>query len=148
MITIKPASLIQLHELHKLFESYRAFYEMAPNEEKSLAFLKSRIAQQDSIIWMAFYQNQAAGFVQIYPAYTSVGMAKIWILNDLFVDKSYRRKGIAQKLMSFIEEQARTQSIFSIKLATQVDNINAKHLYQALGYKKLDAFDHFSKRIV
>ncbi|TQV74066.1 GNAT family N-acetyltransferase [Aliikangiella marina] len=147
MINIKPATLVQLHALHELFEGYRTFYDMPANEAKSLAFLKSRIDRQDSIIWLAFFKKQPAGFVQIYPAFTSVGMEQTWLLNDLFVAPAFRQKGVAKHLMQHVEAQAKLQRIFSIKLATQRSNDKAKKLYESLGYQKLDAFDHYSKSV-
>ena len=147
MIEIKQATTLHLEPLQKLFEEYRAFYNMQRADAQSTAFLKQRLNQKDSIIFLAFHQQTAVGFIQVYPVFSSVAMKPLWILNDLFVNKNYRQLGIAKRLMIATEIQAKKSGVFSIKLATQVNNSKAKKLYQSLGYKVIDAFDHFSKKI-
>ncbi|MCW9017095.1 MAG: GNAT family N-acetyltransferase, partial [Kangiellaceae bacterium] len=118
-----------------------------PAPETSKKFLKRRLTQNDSIILIAFDNFQAAGFCQIYPSFSSVAMKPLWILNDLFVNLSFRQQGVAQQLIEEVESRARNCHIFSIKLATAVDNHQAQKLYQKLGYQKNNSFEHFSKKI-
>lgn len=147
MITIRPATKDDLKSLQELFEQYREFYSMPRMTTQSEEFLRCRLQQQDSHILMAFHERQAAGFVQVYPAFSSVAMQPLWILNDLFVNLAYRQQGIARKLMKTIELEAKRHSVFSIKLATQVNNHQAKALYDSLGYITIDKFDHYSKKL-
>ncbi|WP_444995524.1 GNAT family N-acetyltransferase [Aliikangiella sp. IMCC44359] len=147
MLEIKNATLIQLEFLLELFEQYREFYKMPKAKLKSKAFLTQRIKQKDSIILLAYSNQQAAGFVQVYPAFSSVAMSPLWILNDLFVTSDFRQQGIAQKLLESIELRAKKEGVFSIKLATATDNIQAKKLYESCGYVMIDKFDHYSKRL-
>ena len=147
MITIRPASLNDIKPLQELFEQYREFYSMPRALSKSEQYLTDRLSQKDSLILMAFEQQAAAGFIQVYPIFSSVAMRQLWILNDLFVTSAHRKKGIARKLMQAIEIEAQKQSIFSIKLATQIDNVKAKALYESLNYKVIDKFDHYTKKL-
>jgi len=147
MIDIKQASLLHLNSLHPLFEEYRAFYKMEHNELQSKKFLKQRLSQKDSLIFTAFKAHHPVGFVQIYPLFSSVAMQKTWLLNDLYVTKTARQQGIATKLIKTVENEAKKSNIFSIKLATAIDNHNAKALYQSLGYQPNQAFAHYSKKI-
>ena len=44
-----------------------------------------RMKNGESVIYLAMDDNnEAMGFVQLYPSFTSVGMNKMWILNDLW----------------------------------------------------------------
>ncbi len=147
MITIKRASILHLEQLHLLFEEYRTFYHMPANKPQSMAFLNARFKQNDSLIFIAFMEHMAVGFVQIYPLFSSAAMKKIWLLNDLYVNPLARRKGVARKLLTTVENEAKKQSIFSIKLATAVDNHQAKALYHSLDYTTNDQFEHYSKKI-
>lgn len=147
MIDIQIANLTHLNSLQELFEQYREFYQMQRQETRSLEFLKQRLEKKDSIILLAFNQQSLAGFVQIYPAFTSVAMQPLWILNDLFVTQAQRKQGVARKLMESVESLARKEGIFSIKLATQINNAYAKKLYESLDYRLIDQFDHYSKKI-
>jgi ribosomal protein S18 acetylase RimI-like enzyme len=83
----------------------------------------------------------------LYPSYSSVAMKPIWILNDLFVSESSRNNGIARHLMLAVEKQAKLKDIFSIKLATGIENKKAQALYHSLNYKLNNDFEFFSKRI-
>ena len=46
------------------------------------------------------------GFTQFYPSFSSVSLARIFVLNDLFVHECARRKGVASKLLSAATEFA------------------------------------------
>lgn len=144
---IKKASAMHLDQLHNLFDEYRDFYQMPPAPETSKKFLKQRLSQNDSIILIAFDDFHAAGFCQIYPSFSSVAMKPLWVLNDLFVNRSFRQQGVAQQLIEEVELRANNSHIFSIKLATAIDNHQAQKLYQKLGYQKNTNFDHFSKKL-
>jgi ribosomal protein S18 acetylase RimI-like enzyme len=146
-ITIKPATLSHLHGLNELFAQYRQFYSMPSTNQQSLEFLKQRLHNKDSTIFIAFIDDIAVGFVQIYPSFSSVAMKPLWILNDLFVCDKYRRLGVAKKLMLAVEANAKQCDVFAIKLATQTHNSEAKALYDLLGYQVMTQFDHYSKRL-
>ena len=62
------------------------------------------------------------GFTQLYPSFSSVSMKKIWILNDLFVEETSRRKGSANLLMNTVENYARETGAVRMVLATAVRN--------------------------
>lgn len=147
MIEIQQATIQHLKVLHELFEQYREFYQMSRSENKSFHFLKSRLEKKDSFIWIGFDQQIAAGFIQVYPVFSSVAMQPLWILNDLYVSSKHRQKGIARKMVLCVEKTAKNNQVFSIKLATQVNNAQAKKLYYSLDYKVIEQFDHFSKKI-
>ena len=74
-------------------------------------------------------------------------MQGIWILNDLFVDRSHRRKGIARQLLQRAEQHAQETGSVRIALATQIDNRAAKNLYEKLGYIRDELFDYYSLAI-
>lgn len=62
---------------------------------------------------------------------------KGWI-EDLVVDKEYRGKGIATKLINYAIEYARTNGISSLNLTSRPERENANKLYGKLGFKKRD----------
>jgi ribosomal protein S18 acetylase RimI-like enzyme len=144
MIEIKQASSFHLKPLLNLFEAYQQFYQMPSQTKLAEQFLKQRLSQNDAIIFLAFYQQQAAGFCQIYPSFSSLAMQPIWQLNDLYVAQEFRRNGIAKALMQQVKKSAKQQAVFSIKLATAVDNEQAQKLYQSLGYQKNTQFEFYS----
>lgn len=40
---------------------------------------------EESIVFMAFDDNEAIGFVHLYPSFSSVSMKQTWVLNDFYV---------------------------------------------------------------
>ncbi|MFT6733792.1 MAG: ribosomal protein S18 acetylase RimI-like enzyme [Polaribacter sp.] len=130
-----------------LFDQYRVFYKMKSDIKSVRKFINERLNNKDSIIYLAQLSGDSCGFIQIYPAFSSVAMRPIWILNDLFVDQSYRNKGCAKALMEQVRADATTSNIFSIKLATAVNNYQAKELYESIEYKKIDQFDNYSLKV-
>ena len=147
MLDIIQASRKDIEQVAYLFDQYRVFYKMPSDIIAAKNFVNSRLTQKDSLIFLAIGETSAVAFMQIYPAFSSVAMLPIWILNDLFVDSSARRTGCARKLMEYLQERAKQEGIFSIKLATAVNNNKAKSLYESLGYRLNQDFDNYSKRI-
>jgi ribosomal protein S18 acetylase RimI-like enzyme len=74
-------------------------------------------------------------------------MKRIWILNDLFVEKDFRREGVAKLLMDAAERYARETGAVKMILATQVSNRRAQKLYEARGYLKDEEFHHYALRL-
>lgn len=141
---IVRANINHLDELVSLFEQYRAFYKADEDYEAAYSFIKERITEDDAVIFIALdFNKKGMGFVQLYPAFSSVGMKKLWLLNDLFVDNKYRKLGLAKQLMDMAKQHAVKSQSQGLKLATQVENLAAKSLYEKLGYKKVTAFDHY-----
>ncbi|ADU31199.1 GNAT family N-acetyltransferase [Evansella cellulosilytica] len=64
----------------------------------------------------------------------------IW-LNDLYVVKQHRRKGVARKLLLKVLYWAEQEGYRGIELETGINNIATKKLYNALGF-----YDIVSKR--
>ena len=117
---------------------------MKSNIDSCREFLSARLSKKDSIIYLASLSNNPAGFIQIYPSYSSVAMKPSWILNDLFIENSCRKLGCARLLMKHVETEAAKLDIYSIKLATAIDNRAAQNLYRSVGYKKISQFDNYS----
>ena len=133
-----------IHSLVPLFDQYRQFYQRPSDIPGAEAFLRDRFAKSDSVIFAAGSMSQLTGFIQMYPSHSSVAMQGIWILNDLFVDRSHRRKGIARQLLQRAKQHAQETGAVRIALATQIENRAAKNLYEKLGYIRDELFDYYS----
>lgn len=58
-------------------------------------------------------------------------------LNLLAVDPAHRRRGVAHKLMAWLEETALTAGTFTIGLELRAENQGAFAFYTSLGYREL-----------
>lgn len=136
------ARLEHLEGVSKLFDRYRIFYQQSSDLEAAKRFLQKRLQKGDSTILLAIDNSNAVGFTQLYPSFSSVSMKRVWILNDLFVEETYRKQGIATKLMDAAENFARETGAVRIALATHISNIAAQALYESRGYFKDEVFYH------
>lgn len=142
--SIKQATIGDLNQVADLFEQYRLFYQKQPDPKGAHQFIAQRLEKQDSTILLATNDQQALGFVQLYPSFSSTSMQLMYILNDLFVAPAARKQQVGKALMNAASDFGRTQQAHSLKLCTAIDNFTAQSLYQQLGYKKIEQFEHYS----
>ncbi len=119
-----------------LFEGYRQFYGQPSELDRVRAFLKERLAQGDSVLLIAEADGLALGFTQLYPSFSSVSMAPIFILNDLFVVPEARRSGVARGLLEAAAGRAREAGAIRLSLATAHTNTAAQALYTSAGWER------------
>jgi GNAT superfamily N-acetyltransferase len=86
-------------------------------------------------VFVAVEEGRGLGFTQLYPTFTSIGVRRAWILNDLYVDPTARRKGVGRMLMEAARHFAMETGAAWLELATANDNKVAQALYRSLGYK-------------
>ena len=130
-----------------LFAAYREFYGRPHDIEASAAFLSARLGRDESIVLLARDGDQAVGFAQIYPAFSSTALAPIWILNDLYVDAEARGGGVVDRLLESTAELAVEAGCVAIELATQHTNHRAQAVYDRHGYLVDEEFRHYEKAL-
>lgn len=137
---VQPADL---DALATLFDAYRRFYGQAPDLDGARDWLRNRLRFGESRALLARRNGDAVGFAQLYPMFSSVRMARIWILNDLFVLPATRRQGIARGLLDAAAQFAREDGAAAIQLETGLDNAAARATYRAAGWRE-DATQWYS----
>lgn len=148
---IKELKISESHHVVDLFDKYRMFYEQPSDKKLAKAFIEERLKNKESVIFVAFEKQGNAsipvGFTQLYPTYSSVRVVKNWILNDLYVDAEFRKKGIGEKLISVAMQFAKADGAKFVQLETAKDNYIAQKLYETIGFKKqLPDDDYFVYR--
>jgi GNAT superfamily N-acetyltransferase len=142
---VRRADIDDLGILAGLFDRYRVFYEQDSDPSAAETFLRTRLEAGESVIIMAEdADGRGLGFTQLYPMFSSVRMRPIWILNDLFVEKAARRAGVGRALLEAAAGFARESGAAGLELATARDNEPAKSVYERMGWKLDEAFDHYS----
>ena len=97
MSRIVQAKIKHLDEISRLFNLYRIFYKEENDPKGALQFIKERLENGDSTIFVSINDDESLnGFVQLYPSFCSVSMIPILILYDLFVDPERRTGGIEE----------------------------------------------------
>jgi len=131
---IVKANIKHLEQLVPLFNNYRVFYKQVSDYEAVKIFLQDRLTQQDSVIYIAYIDNLAVGFTQLYSLFSSVAMQPIFLLNDLYIDSNHRNKGIGAALIEKAKSLCIEEKYKGMIIQTAFDN-PAQYLYQRLGFK-------------
>ena len=126
-----------IEQVGELFDLYRQFYKYESNLIESTNYIKDRIKNNESIIFIAINNaNKAIGFVQLYETFGSLDLGKIIILYDLYVKEDHRKNNIGRQLMIRSHEYAKKINAKRIQLSTATDNFIGQSLYESLGYVK------------
>jgi GNAT superfamily N-acetyltransferase len=88
------------------------------------------------VIFVALRDATVVGFTQLYPSFSSGALARIFILNDLFVDPSARHAGAGSALLGAAAAYGRRVGALRLVLSTEVTNMPAQSLYEKLGWTK------------
>lgn len=139
-MTVRQAVLSDLEVLVPLFDAYRQFYKRASDLEAAREFLLARFEHGESVLFIVHEDNSPVGFTQLYPSFSSVLLARIFVLNDLFVHAHARRKGAASKLISAAIELATSLGASRVSLSTATTNESAQALYKSVGWKRDEQF--------
>lgn len=137
---IKKVVTAEVDMLAGLFNDYRVFYSQSPDIPAAAAYLQERISKNESTVFMAIVAGETVGFVQLYPIYSSLGMQRAWLLNDLFVAEKCRRQGIAKSLLAAAKDFALETNARYLLLQTAYNNFNAQALYEGTGWIKQTDF--------
>jgi ribosomal protein S18 acetylase RimI-like enzyme len=139
--SVRRAALHDVEALVPLFDSYRQFYGQASNPELAREFLTTRLQRGESTLFIADDGARAVGFVQLFPMFSSVALARTYVLNDLFVVPESRRSGVGRALVAAAIEFCRNAGAVRVSLSTAVTNAPARALYEATGWAKQTDYD-------
>ncbi|MBO0586919.1 GNAT family N-acetyltransferase [Sporosarcina sp. E16_8] len=140
---IQKATVNELDCLTDLFDLYRSFYGQESNLEDAREFLKERLVNEESVIFIAFDEKNPIGFVQLYPSFSSVSMKRSWVLNDLYVKVYARKKGFAEMLIQKAIDYAEETSAKGVLLETAKENVAAQNLYEKVGFVRESTYFYY-----
>ena len=144
-MNIKQAGIEDLDLVAPLFYAYLDFYEQNPDMDKATDYIRQRLINNESIIFLALDDDdRPLGFTQLYPTFCSVEMIKIFVLYDLFVSQTARNQGVGRALLDRARRQARLSGVRRIDLQTAQDNDTAQSLYKAFGYEYSNEYQNWS----
>lgn len=135
-MNIHQATINDLDSLTELFDLYRQFYKQASDLKGAREFIEERFIKKESVIFIAYDGEEPIGFTQLFPSFSSVSMQKSWVLNDLYVKETARRKGVAEQLIKKAIGLAEETGAKGILLETGNENVNAQKLYEKIGFIK------------
>ncbi len=152
-MSIRQARPSDTDAVAALFDQYRTFYGKPSDVNLARSFISQRMHNSESVLFVADTPDASAGhdngiplvgFVQLYPCFSSVSAARIYVLNDLYVAVPYRRLGLARALLLAAQAFASDAGAVRMALSTGVENQSAQALYESLGWTQDNAFVHYS----
>jgi ribosomal protein S18 acetylase RimI-like enzyme len=139
------ANIEHTDQIAPLFDAYRQFYKAAADLEASRGFIHDRLTNNESVIFLALENEDAIGFVQLYPLFASVALKPLWLLNDIYVHPSARKSGVGEALMREAEDFAKETEARGLFLRTATDNIPAQRLYERCGWVRDEKFYRYDR---
>lgn len=140
MLTVQRASIENVDIIAPLFDAYRQFYKQASDLEKACLFIAERLENDESVIFIAYWNNEPAGFTQLYPLFSSVSMRRAWLLNDLYVNPGFRENGVGTALLERAKSHCRATNAKALTLETSWDNYTAQKVYEKNGWQREENF--------
>jgi GNAT superfamily N-acetyltransferase len=135
---IRRANAQDADAIAPLFDLYRSFYQQPSDLALARRFIGERLQREQSVILVGELERKVVAFTQLFPSFSSVRAGRSWILNDLYVHASARRKGIARALLEAAADFARIDGAIRLELETDPDNRSAQSLYRHMGWEPYD----------
>ncbi len=142
-VKVLQAVLSDLDLIAPLFDGYRQCYGRPTDISAARAFLLERFNYGESVLFIAYSGTVPVGFTQLYPSFSSVSLARIFVLNDLFVSEYARKKGVAKKLINAATDYAKSLGAVRVSLSTSVSNQTAQAVYESSGWKRDEQFFYY-----
>jgi GNAT superfamily N-acetyltransferase len=140
-VEVRQATILDLDLLAPMFDAYRQFYRKPSDLGLARRFLLERFQNNQSILFLALLPDgSAVGFTQLFPSFSSVSAARIFVLNDLFVRPEARRKRVGALLLAAAASFARAVGTVRLTLSTEITNEAAQALYEAEGWTRQTDF--------
>ena len=137
---ITRAALGDVESILPLFDAYREFFA-GSTDRTSRDFLLERLATAESVVFVAWDAAAAAGFIQLYPLWSSWYCRRIWFLSDLFVAQPARGRGIGASLVERVIVHADETGAASVMVELPRSEPHLAEFYAKLGFAKDDVFE-------
>jgi GNAT superfamily N-acetyltransferase len=135
----------QLPRLLPLMRAYCDFYNVAPDDAALLAMSRALMADPDreGVQFLATHDGEDVGFATVFWSWETSIAGRVGILNDLFVVRQERGRGVATALMGACRRRCHDQGAVRMIWQTAPDNHRAQSLYQRLGANRESWIDYW-----
>ena len=118
--------------IRKCYQDYPNCYLDVENDSPELKYVYSYFRKNKGKFWVFEINNKIIGCMGIAP-----GREKNLEIHRLYIDKKYRRRGLAKRFMKMAEDFALKKKIKKITLWTDTRFKDSHKLYKKLHYRKL-----------
>ena len=127
---------------YKLFDLEYNNFDPALNmqwtfSERGKTYFKKLI--EEGTVWVAEDNNKVIGYlagsVEGTPSYATKSIAE---LDNFYIDKEYRKKGIGKKLVQEFKEYCMKLGVEEMKVTASSKNMNAREFYKYIGFEDFE----------
>jgi GNAT superfamily N-acetyltransferase len=135
-LTVRQAVLGDVEALLPLFEDNRQFrgHEAAP--QASRVFLQERIGRNETVVFLAHEGDALIGFTQMYLTYSSLLLAPVFLIDELWVLAPYRKLGVGTELEAAAIEYATAAGAVRLSMSTSTGDAVPQSVYAAAGWMR------------
>lgn len=134
--TVQRASLTHADEVFSLVEEYYEAVQVVARDDRGT--LLDHLSRPDSGVWVAYWSGVPAGCILYHPLPEMPASAEV---KRLYVRPEFRRRGIAQELLTNLERFAATQPVHWLYLDTKDDLPEALAFYERNGYLRCPRYN-------
>ena len=136
MIQFKPLVISDIDIIVKMMQEFYAIDNYPIDTTISKSLFKEFIADKNlGKAWLILSDNEIVGYVILTFIFSFEYQGKIAFLNELYLSKKARGKGIGSKAVAYIIEESKKSSLKLIYLEIENHNQNAQKLYLASGFE-------------
>lgn len=111
--------------------------------EKSQQLITGLQAHPSSFVLFVSLNSEIAGLATCFINFSTFKVKPFINIHDIIIKKEMREKGLGRALLNKIIEIAADRNYCKVNLEVREDNVNAKALYQSLGFKDTEPAMHF-----
>lgn len=123
--------------LEKLIRYEKENYNINVKEDfKITSFFDKKLKENNSIVLVACYNNLVIGYIYAYvDDDNKITNYKEAFVNSVYVEEKYRNKKVGTKLINELIEILKAKDIKFVSIDNIASNIEARSLYEKLGFK-------------
>ncbi|MCO8270071.1 GNAT family N-acetyltransferase [Actinoplanes sp. TRM 88003] len=134
MTVTRLGSLGDIDAAAGLLDEYRQHYGANPAPEAVGEWLREQVESARARVYLA---GEADGICTVAVVPAALTLRTVWLVRDLYVKPSARRRGVARALLTAVEEEARASGAHRLSLQTETANVRAIELYARTGFAAL-----------
>ena len=91
-------------------------------------------------VWMIHYHGEIAGYMIVCFCFSFEFGGRTAFLDELYLKQQYRGKGLGNKAIDFVLEEAKSLGLQAVHLEVEQHNKKGRALYQSKGFKEHSRF--------
>lgn len=124
-----------------LMQEFYAHEKLPFNEFKARDALTGLINDKTfGCVWLITIKGKTIGYVILTFGFSIEYHGQEAFIDEVFIEETYRGKGIGTKVVEFLEKQCRDLGINAIHLEVERENIPAQNFYRKIGFQDHDRY--------